>query len=165
MSVVYQVVVFPPDDVQTPVEAFRRLHAPAFHRLSAHLPLLPPFEAPDAGLLERFDAFASQGAFEVSLGPAEARGRALVLPVSDGALRIEALRKDLAAALLPPLEPEEGESPAVRLGLFASESELELARRTAQAVRELPSVRVNAVTLLLQDERGIWHEVRTRRLR
>jgi len=161
---VFQVVVLPPAEAMRDVEEFRRLHDPAFHRVTAHLPLLPPFDATDAALLERFDAFRGGAGFDVELGPPTAVGRALCLPAARGDAELRALQSALAAALLPsPAEPPRA-APTLRVGLFGGDAELELARR-ALATLPPPAFAVSEVALLLEDVRGLWHEVRTSKLR
>jgi hypothetical protein len=161
---VLQVVVMPPAETMREVEEFRRLHDPAFHRVAAHVPVLAPFDSDDAGLIVRFDQHPAPPAFDVTFAPAAAAGRALVVPVSDGAAPLDELRRRLAAALLPPLAESSPAAPSLRIGLFGGDAEIELARR-AFGTRSGPrGFRVTEVTLLLEDERGLWHEVRRKRL-
>ena len=160
----FQVVVLPPTDAVREVEEFRRLHDPAFHRVAAHVALLPPFVASDASLLERFDSFRGGAGFDVELGPPTASGRALCLPATRGDAELRALQSALAAALLPSLAEPPQSAPALRVGLFGGDAEMELARR-ALATLPAPSFAVNEIALLLEDVRGLWHPVRTSRLR
>jgi hypothetical protein len=156
---VFQVVVLPPDGAATRLEEFRRVHDPAFHRIGAHLALLPPFEADDRALAERFADFRAS-AFDVSFGPAAPIGRALGYPVEDGADAVRALTASLASALLGPFGEPPFLVPAVRVGLFGSDAEMELARRTLWDAPPPGPWRVAEVTLLLEDVRGLWHPVR-----
>lgn len=160
----FQVVVLPPPDAVLVIEEFRRLHDPAFHRIGPHLPLLPPFEAHDRTLVERFDGFRGPGAFDVEIGPPTALGRALCLPAGRGQAELRALRAELAAALLPPLAEAPDGPVVLRAGLFGSEAELELARRAMTVAGAIPPWSVREVTLVLEDERGIWHAVRGKRI-
>jgi hypothetical protein len=162
---VYQVVVLPPPGVLGPVEQFRRMHDPAFHRGPAALPLTAPFEAEDAGLLERFDRFVGPRRFDVALGPAQANGRALVLAPSRGGRELDALRRTLTEALFGGDGVEGAAHPTLRVGFFSSEAELELARRSLAISGEVTPFAVTEVTLQMEDERGLWHPVRVRRLR
>lgn len=155
--------MLPPAEATREVEEFRRLHDPAFHRVAAHVSLLPPFEPSDAALLERFDAFRGGAAFEVELGPPQASGRALCLPAARGDAELVALQSALASALLPPLASPPRAAPSLRVGLFGGDAEMELARR-ALATRAAPAFSVNEVALLVEDVRGLWHPVRTSRL-
>jgi len=156
--------VLPPADVMREIEELRRLHDPAFHRVAAHVSLLPPFEAADVALLERFDSFHEPGGFDVELGATSASGRALALCATRGDAELRALQSALAAALLPPLVEPPGLAPALRVGLFGGDAEMELARR-AMATLEAPAFAVTEVALLLEDVRGLWHPVRTSKLR
>jgi hypothetical protein len=161
---VFQVVVLPPAETMREVEEFRRLHDPAFHRVAAHLPLVAPFEPLDADLVARFDALRGAAAFDVTWGPAAVAGRALVLPVSDGEAQVDLLRAALTAELAPPLADTPRLAPALRLGLFGGDAEIELARRAFSTLPPPPGFRVRELSLLVEDERGLWHAVRERRL-
>jgi len=161
---VYQVVVFPPPDALGALDQFRRLHDPAFHRGPAYLPLTPPFDPTDGALLARFDTFHGPRRFEVTLGPAEARGNALVLPPRRGGAQLGRLAGALADDLLREGQEAQPTNPALRIGFFGSEAELELARRALGTTPATEPFRVREVALLMEDERGLWHAVRTRRL-
>jgi len=156
--------VLPPADAMREIEEIRRLHDPAFHRVAAHVTLLPPFDAADAALLERFDAFGGVASFDVALGATSASGRALALGATHGDAELRALQTALAAALLPPLAGSPSLAPALRVGLFGGDAEMELARR-ALTTLPAPTFPVTEVALLLEDVRGLWHAVRTSRLR
>jgi hypothetical protein len=160
----YQLVVLPPPGAVRDVEEFRRLHDPSFHRVAAHLPLVPPFATADRRLIERFDGLRLAPSFDVVLGRAAPIGRALALPVVAGAQAFDALRRAAAAELLPSFpEPVFG-VPAMYVGAFGGDAEMELARRAFSTLPPPPPFAVDAVTLLLEDVRGLWHPVRARRL-
>jgi 2'-5' RNA ligase superfamily protein len=161
---VFQVVVLPPPDLAAAIEEFRRLHDPAFHRLGAHLPVLPPFDSGDASLDARFDAAAAGRAFDVELGPPAAAGQALVLPVVGGRGEFLALRAAFATALLPALTELPDAAPSLRVGLFGGAAEMELARRSLSVLGPVAAWRVTEVTLLVEDVRGLWHPLRGRPL-
>jgi hypothetical protein len=161
---VYQVALIPPPEALGQIELFRRLHDPAFHRLPAHVPLLPPFEPIRRDVLTQFDALRA-APFDARLGNAHAMGTSLMLDLVLGAGETVALRGTLHAALLDPAAPEVDSAPRVRIGHFASDAALELARRGLGPDEELQPFRVDRVTLLLEDVRGIWHPVRERVLR
>jgi hypothetical protein len=161
---VFQVVVLPPPDLAAAIEEFRRLHDPAFHRVGAHVPVLAPFDSGDAALADRFDATDTGGAFDVELGAAAAAGQALGLPVARGRDELVALRTAFAAALLPALTELPAAAPSLRVGLFGSAAEMELVRRTLDGHVALRGWRVDEVALLVEDVRGIWHPLRSRRL-
>jgi hypothetical protein len=159
-----QVVVLPPPATTAAVEEFRRLHDPSFHRLPAHVPLLPPFEAEREDLLARFDSLRGCAPFEAALGPPQACGAALVLPLTAGAAELAALRQSLAQELLGPLGAAPEGAPAMRVGLFGSDAERELARRALASLPAPAAFTVEEATLLLEDVRGLWHPIRARRL-
>jgi hypothetical protein len=161
---VYEVALIPPPEALGDVEAFRRLHDPAFHRIPAHVPLLPPFEPIRTDVLSQFDGFRA-AAFEARLGNAHGSATSLVLDLVQGADEVTALRDALHDALLDPAAPRVTEPPTVRIGHFPSEAALELARRGFDHALELQAFRVDRITLLMEDVRGIWHPVRERVLR
>jgi len=161
---VFQVVVLPPPDLAATLDEFRRLHDPSFHRVGAHVAVLPPFDSGDASLADRFDAADAGAAFDVALGAAAASGQALCLPVARGGERIAALRSAFAAALLPALTELPGAAPSLRVGLFSGAAEMELARRTLESRVADLAWRVAEVTLLVEDVRGLWHPLRRKPL-
>lgn len=160
----FQVVVLPPPEVATAIEEFRRLHDPAFHRVGAHIAVLPPFDADEAALAPRFDGTDAGAAFDIELGAACAAGQALALPVERGRERFAALRSAFATALLPVLTELPDAAPSLRVGLFGGPAELELARRTLEGRVAAPAWRVAEVTLLVEDVRGLWHPLRRKPL-
>lgn len=153
----------PPTSVRA-VEEFRRTHDPAFHRIPAHLALVPPFDAHDASLVARFDAFRWRGAIDLTLGAPTPAGSALVLPPDGGAADLVALRDALFAAVPGPLAAASGTPPVLRAGLFGSAAELELGRRVLAALEPPEPFAVRSVALLVEDVRGLWHTVRERTL-
>ncbi len=159
-----QVALIPPPEALGPAELFRRLHDPGFHRLPAHVTLLPPFEPVRRDVLERFDAFDA-APFRARLGAPFETGTTLWLAFVEGGDAVAALRRALADALLDPLAPPAAAPAALRIGHFSSAAELELARRGLAADLALPEFRVDTLTLLLEDRRGLWHDVRLRALR
>ena len=160
----YQVAIIPPVEALGAIEQFRRLHDPGFHRVPAHVPLLPPFEPVRRDVLARFDALRAP-AFDARLGAPTIHGTSLVLTLADGAEQTEALREFLHTALLDPAAPSAVAEPVLLIGHFPSAAALELARRGLVATDSLPQFAVTQVTLLLEDVRGIWHPVRERVLR
>jgi hypothetical protein len=161
---VFQVVVLPPAESTRDVEEFRRLHDPAFHRIGAHLVLVPPFDATEEAVVVRFDAMELRPAFDVAFGPPVANGHALALAVTGGAAALAALRGDVATALLPPHVERPDGAIALRAGLLGGDAELELARRALATLPPPEAFTVREVVLLLEDVRGLWHDVRRRRL-
>ncbi len=164
----FQIVVFPGDEETAAIEPFRRLHDPAFHEIGAHVVLAPPFDdaEPDA-LIRRFLAFEAPGSLDLSFGAPVGRGRALAVPVLDPSGRVGAVARAIRETVLPlsARMQENPDEPAVRLGLFPSDAELELARRAWLATSPRPTgFRAAELVLLLEDERGLWHEVRRLRV-
>lgn len=160
----HAVAVLPPVESLGDVESFRRLHDPSFHRAPAHVLLVPPFDGSDPAVPGRFDHVDAGAPFDVAFGAPEVRGHEVVLPVTTGRARLEQLRAALFHALSGPLAASAHTAPALRLGLLATDAERELARRAFVNSRAPAPFRVEAVTLLLEDERGMWHAVRRRRL-
>jgi 2'-5' RNA ligase len=160
---VFQVVVVPPEDVVAALEPFRRLHDPAFHRHPPHLALTGPFDAGDAeALLRRFLAFSAPSVL-VTFDDPRAEGSALVLPVRDEAGRVAALAAAVQDAVLPVGMRLRGEPfvPHLRVGVIAGDAEREMARRAFTAsVERVPAFVASDATLLVEDVRGLWHEVR-----
>jgi hypothetical protein len=161
---VFQVVVLPPAESTHGVEEFRRLHDPAFHRVGAHLPLVPPFDAAEDAVLGRFDAMELRPAFDVAFGAPVASGQSLSLPLTAGEAALRALSGDVAEALLPPHAERPNAAAALRVGLFGTDAELELARRALATLPPPGAFTVREVVLLVEDVRGLWHDVRRRRL-
>ncbi len=164
--------MLPPAESLTHVEELRRLHDPAFHRIAAHVALLPPFDAADPSLPARFDAFDGGPTFDASFGEPLVQGDALCLPLARGDGELRALRDRLADALLGPADALLGPadeppraSPSLRVGLFGSAAEAELARRALSTLPRPAPWTVVDVVLVLEDVRGLWHEVRRRALR
>lgn len=156
----YQVVVLPPPDALGQVEHFRRLHDPGFHRVSAHIALLPPFEALRGDFLDRVVDLRLGPPLIVRLGAPAVEGHALRLPVTHGGPELAVMRDAVADALLDAAADRSRAPLALRVGLISSEPELELARRTLAAESPLPPFEVTSLALLLEDVRGIWHAVR-----
>jgi hypothetical protein len=117
---VYQVVVLPPPGVLGQVEHFRRLHDPGFHRVSAHIALLPPFEALRGDFLERIVGLRLGPPLIVRLGPPAVEGHALQLPVTHSTQELEQLRDTVADVLLDPAADHPRAPLALRVGLISS---------------------------------------------
>ncbi len=155
----YTVAVLPPPEALGEVEQFRRLHDPAFHRAPPHVALLPPFEPIRRDFIERFDGI-SHAAFSMCLGAPVAAEMTLGLGITEGEGHVRRLRAAVVDALLDPPAPRPSGAPFLRVGVFGTLPELELARRSLSTVDALPAFRVARVTLLLEDVRGLWHAVR-----
>jgi hypothetical protein len=159
---VFQVVVLPPEGSTRDVEELRRLHDPAFHRIGAHVPLLPPFDSEASALVARFDAFRF-APFEIELGAPAVHGAALSLAVTRGDDDLRALRDALASRFLGPADERPSAAPSLRVGLLGGAADLELARRSLSTLPAPAAWRVDEIVLMVEDVRGLWHEVRRRR--
>jgi len=162
---VFQIVVFPPEETRAAVEPFRRLHDPAFHRVSPHVTLVPPFEEADARALRgRLAAQRSVAPATLTFAEPRVLGRALCVPVDDGDGRLAAFLRGLRDSVLPLSArlQENDDVPSLRVGLLGTDAELELARRSfvATAVRLAPFA-PESLVLLMDDVRGLWHEVQS----
>ncbi len=159
----YQVVVLPPPGSLGAVERFRKRHDPAFHRVGAHLPVLPAFEARGDGVVREFAGLRGGAPFGIAYGSPAVRGRMLCLPITDGATALRGLRDALAAVFLDPLHSMPEAEPHLRVGLFASEPELELTRRALVNSQPPEPFEAQELVLLMEDARGLWHEIGRRR--
>lgn len=161
----FQIVVFPPEETRAAVEPFRRLHDPSFHRVAPHVALVPPFEEPDAtALRRRLASFRPGPAPTFAFGEPRVVGRSLCVPVEDAEGRLAALVRGLREAVLPLAArmQENADLPALRVGLLGSDAELELARRAfVAAAPPFPAFAPEALVLLMDDVRGLWHEVQS----
>lgn len=158
-----QVAVVPPADVVAALEPFRRLHDPAFHRHPPYLALTQAFETSDGDALVRRLDRVRAASFVVTFDAPRAIGQALVLPARDEAGRIAAVLAALRDDVLPTSAKlaETPVVPALRIGLFTSDAERELARRSFEAtVPAVPGFVATELTLLLEDARGLRHEMR-----
>lgn len=164
----FQIVVFPGAEETAAIEPFRQLHDPSFHEIPAHVVLAPRFDDADPeALVRRFLAFEAPGTLDLSFGAPVAIGRALVIPILDPDGRFGAVIRALRDAVLPTSARlhEPGDAPGLRIGVFPSDAELELARRGWLATSPRPTgFRAAEIVLLLEDERGLWHEVRRLRV-
>lgn len=158
----FQVVLVPPEDVVAALEPFRRLHDPAFHRHPPHLTLAGPFDAADAVALRRRFGDLRAPSVLVTFDDARIDDAALVVPVRDEAGCVAALAAAVRDAVLPVSARvrEEAFAPLLRIGILANGAERELARRSfAAAVPRLPPFVATEAALLVEDVRGLWHEV------
>ncbi len=160
----FQVVVLPPPEALGALEEFRRRHDPAFHRLPAHVLVLGPFDPADERALDRFDTVAAPEPFVVELGAPELRDDGLYLPAWRGLDQLETLRADLAEALVGPDADVAATPPSLRVGRFGIAAEAELVARSLSAAGLPRPFTVDTLTLVLEDERAIWHPVRRRHL-
>lgn len=156
-------VVVPPEEVVAALEPFRRLHDPAFHRHPPHLALSGPFDVADGdALLRRFTGFVAPSALVTFSDPCS-DGQALVLPVRDEAGKVAALAQLTRVHVMPVSARlrDSALAPSLRVGVFSSDAERELARRSfAATVPRVPGFIAADVALLVEDVRGLWHEVR-----
>lgn len=158
------VVVFPPADAVAAAEEFRRLHDPLFHRIPAHVTLVPAIgwrtEEEASPRLAQAVASAAQGPFPATLsGVGRTRDGVVFVRVEEGAAALSSLHARLTAALAPPpgYEPPPF-VPVLGLGRSPGTSEAEFLQR--QVAGHLAPMRfsVEDLALIVEDARGLWHE-------
>ena len=89
-------------------------------------------------------------------------GRALCVPIADGDGRVARLVHRLRESVLPlsARMQRNAEAPSLVIGLLGSDAELELARRSLDAAAPpFPEFAPDSLVLLMDDVRGLWHEV------
>lgn len=157
------VVIFPPPKAVEAAESFRRLHDPLFHKIGAHVALVPAFSWCTESravprLLEAVRA-AERNPFPISLqGVGRTTGGVVYLPVIEGAGILGALHGTLTAALGPP--PDLDRPPFVPvLGIGRAAGEAEAAFLQRQVAGHLAPIRfpVEELTVVVEDARGLWH--------
>ncbi|MCK6481310.1 MAG: 2'-5' RNA ligase family protein [Planctomycetaceae bacterium] len=157
------VVVPLPAEAAGPIEEFRRIHDPLFHKIAAHLVLVPaqgwcPEDRAVPRLLEAVRA-SGQGPFPVGLnGVGRTRDGVVFLRVEEGAEILAEMNRLLLAALGPPPGTEFPEyRPVVALGRGPGEAEAEFLQR--QVAGHLAPVRfpAEAFSVVVEDARGLWH--------
>ncbi len=158
------VVVFPPAEAVAAAEEFRRLHDPLFHRIAAHVAVLPALSWRTAaeGLprLAGAVAAAGRGPFPVNLsGAGRTRDGTVFVKVDEGAGPLGDLNGRLLAALGPPEGAEVPPYvPVMGIGRAPTVSEAEFLQR--QIAGHLAPVRfsVEHLSFVVEDARGLWVE-------
>ena len=158
------VVVFPPAEAVAAAEEFRRIHDPLFHKIAAHVAVVPAVAWCDAeqasGRISEAMRKAGRGTFPVNLsGAGRTRDGTVFVKVDEGAAALAALHGVLVAALGPP--PGWAPPPFVPVmgvGRSPTVSEAEFLQR--QLAGHLAPVRfpVEHLSLVVEDARGLWHE-------
>ena len=160
----FAVVVFPPADAVAVAEEFRRLHDPLFHRIAAHVAVVPAlsWRTREVGLPRLVEAVAAcgRGPFPVNLsGAGRTKDGTVFVKVDEGAGPLGDLHDRLVAALAPPagMEPPPF-VPVMGIGRSATVSEAEFLHR--QRAGHLAPVRfsVDHLSFVVEDARGLWVE-------
>ena len=158
------VVVFPPAEAVAAAEEFRRIHDPLFHKVAAHVTVVPALgwrteEEAGPRLVEALAA-AGQGPFPANLsGVGRTKDGVVFVRVEEGSATLAALNLRLAAALVPPPGHEPPPYlPVLGIGRTPTPSEAEFLQR--QVAGHLAPVRfsVESLSLIVEDARGLWHE-------
>ncbi len=157
------VVVFPPAEAAAPAESFRRLHDPLFHKIAAHVAVVPAFSwCTEARAVPRIlEAIrgSERAPFPLTLrGVGRTKTGVVYLPVVEGQEALAALHEILSWALRPPPGIERPPFvPVLGLGRAAGEAEAEFLQR--QVAGHLAPIRfsVEVLTVVLEDARGLWH--------
>lgn len=160
----FAVVVFPPADAVAAAEEFRRLHDPLFHRIAAHVAVVPALSwrslAEARPLLAEAMAAAGRRPFPVNLsGAGRTKDGTVFVKVDEGAGPLGDLNARLVAALGPPPGMEFPPFvPVMGIGRAPTVSEAEFLQR--QLAGHLAPVRfsVEHLSLVVEDARGLWVE-------
>jgi hypothetical protein len=159
------VVVFPPPEAVAAAEEFRRLHDPLFHRIAAHVAVIPAlsWRTAEEALRRLSPALRGwpRGAFPVNLsGAGRTRDGTVFVKVDEGAAALGELHDRLLAALEPPPGHEPPAFiPVLGIGRAPTVSEAEFLQR--QVAGHLAPVRfsVEHASFVVEDARGLWREV------
>jgi 2'-5' RNA ligase len=158
------VVVFPPAEAVAAAEEYRRIHDPLFHRIAAHIAVVPAlsWRSREEGLprLEEAVRVPGRGPFPVNLsGAGRTRDGTVFVKVDEGTAQLADLNVRLLAALGPPpgFEPPPF-IPVMGIGRAPTVSEAEFLQR--QIAGHLSPVRfsVERLSFVVEDARGLWHE-------
>lgn len=157
-------MVFPPAASVAAAEEFRRLHDPLYHRIQAHVTVVPAVDwRPRVEALPRLEEAirdAERRPFPILLsGAGRTKDGTVYVKVVEGLADLEALHGRLLAALGPPPGHEPPPFiPVLGLGRAPTVSEAEFLQR--QAAGHLAPVRfsVEHVSVVVEDARGLWHE-------
>jgi 2'-5' RNA ligase superfamily protein len=158
------VVVFPPARSVAAAEEFRRLHDPLFHRIPAHVAVVPAISWRTRGeaLPRLHEAVRGtvRGAFPVNLcGAGRTRDGTVFVKVDEGTAALGELHGRLLVALGPPPGHDPPPFvPVLGIGRAPTVSEAEFLQR--QAAGHLAPVRfsVEHLSFIVEDARGLWHE-------
>lgn len=157
-------MVFPPAPSVAAAEEFRRLHDPLFHRIAAHVTVVPALDwRPRVDALPRLEEAirdAERSPFAVLLsGAGRTKDGTVYVRVEEGDRALGELHGRLLAALGPPPGHEPPPFiPVLGLGRAPTVSEAEFLQR--QAAGHLAPVRfaVEHLSVVVEDARGMWHE-------
>jgi len=160
----FAVVVFPPADAVAAAEEFRRLHDPLFHKIAAHVAVVPAlsWRTCEEGLPRLVEAVAAagRGPFPVNLsGAGRTKDGTVFVKVDEGAGPLGEWNARLVAALGPPESMEFPPFvPVMGIGRAPTVSEAEFLQR--QLAGHLAPVRfsVEHLSFVVEDARGLWVE-------
>lgn len=158
------VVLFPPARAVSAAEEFRRIHDPLFHRIPAHVTVVPAFgwrsrEEAESRIGRVLDG-AGPGPFPATLsGVGRTKDGVVFVKVEEGAPALSRIHESLTEALGPPPDLELPLFVPV-LGVGRAGGPAEAAFLQRQVAGHLPPARfsVESVSLVVEDARGIWHE-------
>ncbi len=158
------VVVFPPAEAVAAAEEFRRIHDPLFHKVAAHVTVVPALGwcSEDKALPRLLGALGvfRQGPFPATLsGVGRTKDGVVFVRVEEGASALSGLNAVLTGALVPPPGLElPAYLPVLGVGRSPTPSEAEFLQR--QIAGHLAPVRfsVESLSLIVEDARGLWHE-------
>jgi len=158
------VVVFPPPAAVAAAEEFRRLHDPLFHKVAAHVTVVPAvgWRGAAEALPRLAEAIRDSGLtpFPVNLCGVGRTGDGIVfVKVDEGGPTLADLNERLTRALGPPPGSERPPYvPVLGLGRSPTVSRAEFLQR--QAAGHLAPARfpVEHLSVLVEDSRGLWHE-------
>ena len=155
-------VLFPPAEAVAVAEEFRRLHDPMFHRIAAHVAVVPAFSWRAAGEVEERVAGAlaerRSGPFPATLsGVGRTRDGVVFVRVEEGAVALARLRDRLVAALEPPPDHEERVFvPVLGIGRATGRAEAEFLQRQVAGHLAPARFSVESLSLVVEDEGGLW---------
>ena len=158
------VVIFPPPEAVAAAEEFRRLHDPLFHRVAAHVTVVPAVGWRAAAVaLPRLDEAireTGRGPFPVNLcGIGRTKDGVVFVKVDEGGAALAELNERLTAALGPPPGSERPPYiPVLGLGRGPTVSRAEFLQRQAAGYLSPARFPVEHLSLLVEDSRGLWHE-------
>jgi 2'-5' RNA ligase len=158
------VVVFPPAEAVAAAEEFRRLHDPLFHRVAAHVAVVPAFswrtgDEAETRVGEAL-ARARRGPFPATLsGVGRTKEGVVFVRVEEGAPALARLHELLLAALDPPPDFEPPPFvPVLGIGRAEGRAEAEFLQRQVAGHLAPARFSVETLSLVVEDARGLWHE-------
>lgn len=158
------VIVLPPREQASALEEFRQSNDPLFHKIAAHVTVVPPFSGiePTAALstLRGVLSARHQEPFEISLGGAGRYDDGVVfVRVGEGAATLTRLHDALSAAVKPTGGlPPRPFVPHCTVGRGTGPAEAAFLERQAAGRLRTVRFRVERLILVVEDARGLWLE-------